>query len=493
LASSGGTTPNITIQQASGSQSGFLSSTDWSTFNGKQNALTNPVTGTGVSGRVAYWNGTNSITSDAELLFDGSNLTLAGNLILANGANRIVRIGSLTNYNYDLQTVGEDFQIIEAGSTPRLTIKFPNGNVLIGTTTDNGAKLQISGTATFSSTITATGDIRSNGIFRDYQGEALIQTTTSAVTQIGSSAAGTSRSLAFFAGNSQRMTITTGGNVQVLSAGQLQVFRSDNTRSGLFYCNGLAAIVEASTDPLRMSTPDRLEFYSGNTERMRITTGGNFLIGTTTDYGVKLAIDGNIIMPQGTNREIYMGSASAYNYRIRVTGDDFIINEAGNAAKDRLKFVYADTRWYITGGLTISGSLSKGSGSFKIDHPLPEKKDTHHLVHSFIEGPQADNIYRGKIQLINGHAQVNIDHASGMSEGTFVLLNGNVQCFTSNESGWIAIKGKIEGNILNIEAENSNCTDIVSWLVIGERHDQHMIDTDWTNKNGKVIVEPLKN
>ena len=35
LFSSGGTTPNITIQQASGSQSGFLSSTDWNTFNNK--------------------------------------------------------------------------------------------------------------------------------------------------------------------------------------------------------------------------------------------------------------------------------------------------------------------------------------------------------------------------------------------------------------------------------------------------------------------------
>jgi hypothetical protein len=35
LASSGGTTPNITIQQASGSQAGYLSSTDWTTFNTK--------------------------------------------------------------------------------------------------------------------------------------------------------------------------------------------------------------------------------------------------------------------------------------------------------------------------------------------------------------------------------------------------------------------------------------------------------------------------
>ena len=53
LASSGGSTPNITIQQASGSQDGYLSSNDWTTFNNKQAAgnyitsLTGEATATG--------------------------------------------------------------------------------------------------------------------------------------------------------------------------------------------------------------------------------------------------------------------------------------------------------------------------------------------------------------------------------------------------------------------------------------------------------------
>jgi len=48
LASSGGTTPNLTIQQSSASQAGYLSAADWSTFNGKQPAGTyvTSVTGT---------------------------------------------------------------------------------------------------------------------------------------------------------------------------------------------------------------------------------------------------------------------------------------------------------------------------------------------------------------------------------------------------------------------------------------------------------------
>ena len=141
-------------------------------------------------------------------------------------------------------------------------------------------------------------------------------------------------------------------------------------------------------------------------------------------------------------------------------------------------------------GVAVVGALSKGSGSFKIDHPL--KPETHHLVHSFIEGPQADLIYRGKATLVNGKITVNIDESAGMTEGTFVSLCREVQCFTSNESGWTVVKGQVNGNILTIEAQNNDCNDTISWMVIGERQDRHMYETDWTDDNGKVIVEPKK-
>ena len=146
----------------------------------------------------------------------------------------------------------------------------------------------------------------------------------------------------------------------------------------------------------------------------------------------------------------------------------------------------------VTGALSCTGALSKGSGSFRIEHPLPSKSATHQLVHSFIEGPKCDLIYRGKINLVKGKASVNIDTDSTMTEGTFEVLCANVQCFTSNESGWGAIRGKVIGNLLTIEAQDAASTDNVSWMVIGERKDKHIMDTDWTDKNGRPIVEPLK-
>jgi len=51
----------ISISQASGSANGFLSSTDWTTFNNKQNALTNPVTGTGTTNYLPKFTGTSTI------------------------------------------------------------------------------------------------------------------------------------------------------------------------------------------------------------------------------------------------------------------------------------------------------------------------------------------------------------------------------------------------------------------------------------------------
>ena len=152
------------------------------------------------------------------------------------------------------------------------------------------------------------------------------------------------------------------------------------------------------------------------------------------------------------------------------------------------------TRMTIGGGgaVSIPGSLSKGSGSFRIEHPLPEKSETHELVHSFIEGPQADLIYRGKVNLVAGTATVNIDTASGMTEGTFEVLCRDVQCFTTNESDWTAVRGSVTGNILTIEAQDNTSTASISWMVIGERKDKHMYDTGWTDDDGKVIVEPLK-
>ena len=119
------------------------------------------------------------------------------------------------------------------------------------------------------------------------------------------------------------------------------------------------------------------------------------------------------------------------------------------------------------------------------------EREGYDLVHSFVEGPQADLIYRGVVDLVGGEAIVNIDTAGRMTEGTFEALCTNVQSFTSNESNDDCVRGAVVGNILTITSSNAVSTASISWMVIGERKDAHMLDTGWTDENGRVITEPV--
>lgn len=51
----------------------------------------------------------------------------------------------------------------------------------------------------------------------------------------------------------------------------------------------------------------------------------------------------------------------------------------------------------VTGDATVTGAVSKGSGTFVIDHPLDPKNKL--LYHSFLESPDAKNIYDGVVTL----------------------------------------------------------------------------------------------
>jgi len=145
-----------------------------------------------------------------------------------------------------------------------------------------------------------------------------------------------------------------------------------------------------------------------------------------------------------------------------------------------------------SGNVEITGTLSKTAGSFKIPHPDPTLTDTHYLVHSFIEGPKADLIYRGTVTLAGAPAVVNMDTEMGTTPGTWELLCDDIQVFTSNETGYDAVKGNVAGAVLTIECVNAPSTDTISWMVVAKRKDQAIKDSVMTDDNGDVLVEVLK-
>ena len=97
LASTGGATPNLTITQAGAATNGYLSSTDWNTFNNKGSGSVTSVSGTGTVNGITL---TGTVTSSGNLTLGGtlSNVSLTsqvtGTLPIANGGTNATSAGA---------------------------------------------------------------------------------------------------------------------------------------------------------------------------------------------------------------------------------------------------------------------------------------------------------------------------------------------------------------------------------------------------------------
>jgi hypothetical protein len=129
------------------------------------------------------------------------------------------------------------------------------------------------------------------------------------------------------------------------------------------------------------------------------------------------------------------------------------------------------------GNVEVNGTLSKGGGSFKIDHPLdPENK---YLYHSFVESPDMKNIYDGTVTTDgNGEAVVTLPDY-------FDALNSDFryQLTVIGTFAQAIVSQKIKNNRFGIMTNAPNVE--VSWQVTGIRRDA------WANKN-RIKVEEEK-
>ena len=140
-------------------------------------------------------------------------------------------------------------------------------------------------------------------------------------------------------------------------------------------------------------------------------------------------------------------------------------------------------------GLSVNGTFSAGSKQFQITHPLNKNK---WLYHTSIEGPQADLIYRGKLNLINGEGSSSIDISSRLTNGTFNSLTRNPQLFLQNNDSFDRIKGKIENGNVYVVSENQNSSASVDWTVIAERCDNEILMGGTYGGDGKYKTEKWK-
>jgi hypothetical protein len=211
------------------------------------------------------------------------------------------------------------------------------------------------------------------------------------------------------------------------------------------------------------------EFTGNSTDNLRIDLINS---GNGTNARSAFTIENNI----GSQAEFGMGASSHSN----IANRQFMYN-GGNGG--------INLQPGGGGNVNVIGNLTKTSGSFNIKHPKPELKETHRLIHSFVESPEADNIYSGTVTLVDGQATVNLDSLARMSDGTWVHLNADARVFTSNETGWDATKGTVSGNTLTITCQDATSTDTISFLIIARRIDEWVMYDEHYDENGRLIVE----
>jgi hypothetical protein len=117
------------------------------------------------------------------------------------------------------------------------------------------------------------------------------------------------------------------------------------------------------------------------------------------------------------------------------------------------------------GNVNIKGSLSKGSGSFKIDHPLdPANK---YLYHSFVESPDMMNVYNGNI-VTDKHGIATV-----ALPDYFEALNREFryQLTPIGQFAQAVVAKEISRNHFTIKTSKPGVK--VSWQVTGVRHDAY--------------------
>jgi hypothetical protein len=152
---------------------------------GAQSVLTNPITGTGANGQIAFWNGTNTQTGDSGLVWNNS----VKRLELLGSDNSTIRIrGNTTGAGFFVTQINSNSTAIALGNSGVITgsgttnilwsntdldiftnssnrVRIAsNGNVLINTTTDAGFRLDVNGTARITSTLNTDADAVVNGV-----------------------------------------------------------------------------------------------------------------------------------------------------------------------------------------------------------------------------------------------------------------------------------------------------------------------------------------
>jgi len=198
------------------------------------------------------------------------------------------------------------------------------------------------------------------------------------------------------------------------------------------------------------------------------TTDADFVSNKDNEFAVR-ARDGMRVYGISSYYGAYINNQTGSGDGLRAyanvsNGNNWGALYAVNYGSSPAIYATATTAGYFSGNVTVTGVMSKGGGSFKIDHPLdPENK---YLYHSFVESPDMMNIYNGNVILdARGQAWVELPEWFGPLNRDFRYQLTAVGAPGPN----LYVAEKISGNRFQIAGGEPGME--VSWQVTGIRQD----------------------
>lgn len=299
-------------------------------------------------------------------------------------------------------------------------------------------------------------------------------------------------------GLSDQVTLTAGANITLTPSGNTITITAPNALNKVSHDETLNGDGSASS-PLGLHAPLRLASSAlGGLPLLTLATnspgsvamnakGGDATANSQGAAGLitqggfgaeNIAGDGLFSLGgNASNQKAGTGSFTIGGFSNNGQGGDGLLTQGGNAtgtgnqagrglfagAGRGLNGATSGLAGEFQGNVAISGNLSKGGGSFKIDHPLdPENK---YLYHSFVESPDMMNIYNGNsVTDENGEATVTLPD-------WFESLNQDFryQLTVIGTFAQAIVAEEIKGNRFVVKTNAPNVK--VSWQVTGIRHD----------------------
>lgn len=143
------------------------------------------------------------------------------------------------------------------------------------------------------------------------------------------------------------------------------------------------------------------------------------------------------------------------------------------------------------GGFYAQGSINGSAKNFEIDHP--SDPDNYDLRHCSTEAPEMLVEYRGKSKLQNGRVTVNVEEYFGVMPDTFKKLWADAWVMSlQNQDGFDRLKPHyLDPVTFEIECENPESNDEVTWLVMARRNDPYVrwSGCTFTDDEGRLIIE----